>query len=125
MANIIYNLNYRSGLFNNHPELDLLHKYFDNKSIQVLISIGVTDFTEGVNKVFDLDKETNTDRIINLIKSSSSAPILFQNMKMDNHTYVDGGVLQNLDVGSVVRRCQELGYQQKDIVLDIVLSSRT
>ncbi len=46
-------------------------------------------------------------------------------MHMDDKIYVDGGVMQNVDIGSIVRRCSELGYSEKDIVLDIVLSSRT
>jgi len=49
----------------------------NGKSIQVLTSIGVTDFTEGTNKVFDLDKESDKNRIIRLVKSSTSIPVIF------------------------------------------------
>lgn len=104
-------MNFKSGLLDNSRELKLIHDYFDNRTIQVMVSIGVTDFTEGTNKVFDLDKETDYDRIVKLVKSSTSIPVVFQTMQMDNHTYVDGGVMQNVDIGSVVRRCEELGYQ--------------
>ena len=44
-------------------------------------------------------------------------------MKIDGHVYVDGGVMQGVDVGSIIRRCNELGYKNSDIVVDIVLTS--
>lgn len=47
-------------------------------------------------------------------------------MQIDgNRVYVDGGVMQNVDIGSVVRRCKELGYQENQIVVDVVLCEGT
>jgi predicted acylesterase/phospholipase RssA len=50
-------------------------------------------------------------------------PAIFQLMDINNTLYMDGGVMQNLDVGSVVRRCKEQGYSEDQIVLDILLTS--
>jgi len=40
---------------------------------------------------------------------------------MGTRTLVDGGVLSNLDLSEAVTKCNELGYKDEDIVVDMLL----
>lgn len=84
------------------------------------VTVGVTDATYGRKEVIDLDKLDNIDDVLMWTKASTSIPALFQSMKIDGKIYIDGGVVQNLDVGAAVRRCNELGFSDENIVIDVV-----
>lgn len=72
--------------------------------------MGVTDATDGKKITVDLDKLEKIEDVLRWTKASTSIPAIFKAMDVDNKIYIDGGVIENLDVGSAVRRCHELGY---------------
>jgi len=40
---------------------------------------------------------------------------------MGTRTLVDGGVLSNLDLSEAVTKCNELGFKDEDIIVDMLL----
>ena len=68
---------FRSGVLDNSPEHDLLTEIVGNKQILRPISIGISDFTNGSYVRVDLDRIRNNKNIVDLVKASTSIPILF------------------------------------------------
>lgn len=58
--------------------------------------------------------------LTDLIKGSTSVPMFFKPMVINGTMYVDGGVMENIDVESIITRCSEMGYSRKQVVIDIV-----
>lgn len=49
-------------------------------------------------------------------------PFLFPYTTKDGLILIDGGVLQNLDIESAVKRCHEIVDKDEDIILDVVIN---
>ncbi len=79
--------------------------------------------TNGKLVRFDLDK--NNDKMVDYIVAGSSYPGIFQARDINGIIYSDGNVMLGLDIGSVVRRCRELGYLDDDILIDVILTYET
>ena len=48
---------------------------------------------------------------------------VFPPVEFNNTDYFDGSTIWDLDIFSVVNKCQALGYADADIVVDVVLTS--
>ena len=85
--------------------------------------LGITDANTGDYVVVD---ETNTlDKMAEYVMASCSIPALFEDRKMDDTVYIDGGVLINLNAASAIQKCKEKGYEEKDIVMDLIFASES
>lgn len=56
-----------------------------------------------------------------MILASSSIPVVFPYMTLDQNIIVDGGVTMNIDIPAAISRCHELGYADTEIVVDVLL----
>lgn len=55
------------------------------------------------------------------IAASASIPALFMPTYFDEKTMVDGLVLSNLDLSEAITKCQDQGYADEDIIVDVIL----
>lgn len=108
------------SLFDNSPLKQSLDEYAKGKSIKRKFSIGVTDATNADVLIFDLD-QLPIENATQLILDSTSMPAVFPYQTSNDLILMDGGVMLNLDVQSAVRRCKEMGFEEKDIVIDAIL----
>lgn len=102
-----------------------LNNYLTIKNIEDLkykLTITATDLTNGKYCEF------NNGNILKCLQASSSIPILFQPTIIDGITYVDGGVLNNLPIEPLHRKCEKiiavnvnpLGvYKDKNTILSV------
>ena len=93
------------------------------KELKRAAVFGITDADTGEYKV--VDNKHPMEEMAKYVVASLSIPVLFKDMKMDNTTYIDGGVLVNLNSASAVLKCRQMGYADKDIVVDIVLTKQS
>jgi predicted patatin/cPLA2 family phospholipase len=108
------------SLFDNSPLKETLDGFMKGKSIHRKLSIGVTDATNADVLIFDLD-QLPIENATQLILDSTSMPAVFPYQTSNELILMDGGVMVNIDVHSAVRRCQELGFAEKDIIVDAIL----
>jgi len=54
------------------------------------------------------------------VTSSASIPFIFPNRQLHGMTLMDGGTIWNNDPHMAVKRCRDMGYADKDIVLDMI-----
>lgn len=108
------------SLFDNSPLKESLDEYIKGKEIKRKLSIGVTDATNADVLTFDLD-QIAIENATQLILDSTSMPAVFPYQTSNELILMDGGVMINIDVHSAVRRCKEMGFEDKDIIVDAIL----
>lgn len=58
--------------------------------------------------------------MLDALISSASIPWIFPPTKMDNEVLVDGGVYTNIDLSDAIVKCKDMGYEEKDIIIDAI-----
>ena len=84
------------------------------------ILLGITDANTGDYVV--VDEHNTPDKMAEYVAASCSIPALFEDIKMDDTVYIDGGVLINLNAASAIQKCKDMGYEEKDIVMDLIFA---
>lgn len=72
------------------------------EDLKIPLYICATDFNRGKPVYF------NSGTLIDKITASASIPILFRPVIMDNTTYVDGGLIDNLPISPLRNKCKML-----------------
>lgn len=69
------------------------------EDLKIPLVVNATDLNEGVTVYF------SSGKLIRILIASSSVPILYRPVKVDNKLLVDGGVLNNLPVEGLLGNC--------------------
>lgn len=40
---------------------------------------------------------------------------------MDTYNFIDGGAFTNLNMGEAIIKCNEMGFKDEDIIVDVIL----
>ena len=113
---------WRSGLYNNTRFVDFLIENVPMRNIYRKVSVGATNARTGAFVRFNETIPTE-DLMFKAVAASSAFPGFFQSVKFQNNTFIDGGVLLNLDIAGAIERCKEKVYRETDIIIDIVMCS--
>ncbi|MET3113405.1 NTE family protein [Pedobacter sp. CG_S7] len=90
------------GLINLEYTTHLLKEYFPEDKIEKLkipLTIAATNFTNGKLVYF------NKGPLIKALQASSCIPGIFKPIMIDEHLYVDGGVLNNFPIEPLLTNC--------------------
>ena len=68
-----------------------------------------------------LDETMQNDERIEMIMASASIPFAFQPREVEDMFLIDGGAFSNVAIGDPIERCREEGYDDEDIIVDILL----
>lgn len=121
---VIEGIFFREGLWTNQPELEYLSARFDDfedHKIYRRVNINTCDFDTG--EVFKYNETTPLDKIAAAVVASTSMPFAFPHAKLDNHTFVDGGSVWNIDLSGAIDRCKEVVDDEANIIIDTILLS--
>ena len=67
------------------------------------------------------DETMETDFLPVAIAASAAVPGAFSPQYVEEKTMVDGLVLSNLDLSEAITKCQDMGYKDEDIIVDVIL----
>lgn len=71
---------------------------------------------------YDRFNETlSVQEIKEAARGSAAVPVVFPHVHVGDFDYIDGGIISTYDIGGVVERCRDDGFQDEDIVVDVVL----
>jgi len=113
---------FESSVFDESPVIPFLEKYI-TQAPQRTIRISATDANTGTYITFDETLSAEDLRIV--MRSSSAVPVLFPYVNYLNYTFMDGGVLNCLNVGSAVSKCREIADSDSEIYIDVLLDDYT
>lgn len=100
---------FEEGLWDNSPQKDFLANTFAEftaKKLYRKININTVDFDTG--EVYKYNETMPFDKIPKAVVSSTSMPFAFPHTRLDNHTFVDGGTVWNIDLSGAIERCKEI-----------------
>jgi predicted acylesterase/phospholipase RssA len=117
---LIDGLLFQAGLLNNAPAIELSQTWISGPR-QRNITVGSTNLDLGLFQTFN---ESVGLGIIDAITASGSIPIFFPPHQFEGYSWVDGGVVCNLDVFSAVQRCLDV-TNEENITVDLFLDDYT
>ena len=95
----------KNGLLKATGLKKLLEKNLHAKTFNDLkkpLVIGVTNIRTGKAEYI------NEGNLVDTILASSSIPVLFESAKINNETYMDGGIVDNLPVEPIQDKCKKI-----------------
>jgi hypothetical protein len=110
-----------NGLYNNTRFVDFLMDFVKFDKMERKIVVGTTDAKNGSFVRFD-ENTPFEELLFKAVAASSAFPAFFQSVEYLNNTYIDGGVLINLDIAGAIEKCKEIGARESDITIDIVMT---
>ena len=121
---ILRGLLYESGIFNTEPGYNFVRNVLkDYSGLKRDTIIGVTNLRTGAYQTYSNKDLLTIDDLTNAGMCSSAVPLFFPYCNFKGETYIDGGVRYGTDIFSGVHRCEDKGFDHKDIILDVVLCS--
>ena len=113
----------KGGLWNDAPTLDFLKSELKDVSpTNRWIDIGLTDVLKGTYVDFE-EEDLSGDNLYNVLFAQFASAGIFPPVEYNNTDYFDGSTIWDLDIFSVVNKCQDLGYDDSNIVVDVIMTS--
>lgn len=118
---VVRGLLYEDALYDSSPFREYIKKDLQPPKRHFYVS--ATDAGTGAEMTWD--ETTDFQTLLKAIDASSSFPGFFSPVDDlgDGRTYYDGGVSFNVNIHSAVLKCRDLGFDDKDIVIDVLLCS--
>jgi len=113
---------FESSVFDESPVKPFLEKYI-TKPPQRPIRISATDANTGSYITFN--ESLSTEDLRTVMRSSSAVPVIFPYVNYLNYTFMDGGVINCLNLGAAINACREIADSDKEIYVDVVLDDYT
>jgi NTE family protein len=116
----------RAGLLDSTPMYKMLHGFVQGRKLERIIVMGTVDANTGNYVEFKYtDPETDPEEVVIHAFASSSIPILWPPVIDRDMVLIDGGSTWNTNLNGAVHACRELGYEDKDIIVDTILCGET
>jgi len=118
----IQGLFFETGLYDTAPLKSKLSSIIQNRELKRKFICGATNYFTGEFETFD-ETTLLKDELVDAVASSASYPVVFPLVNFRGNVYMDGGVRINIDISSGINKCLDMGYEDKAIVVDLVLLS--
>jgi len=120
---VIRGLFFETGLFDTTPMLETITNFLNSSGLKRTLVLGTVDAETGDYFVYDNKSLSDNEKVRDGVMSSGAYPVIFPFYKFNNMYNMDGGVKRGIDIGSAIHRCEDRGFHEKDIVIDVVLCS--
>mmetsp|Transcript_345 Transcript_345/g.403 ORF Transcript_345/g.403 Transcript_345/m.403 type:complete len:316 (-) Transcript_345:324-1271(-) len=111
-----------SGLYNSKPMKETIDDLFKlGSSFGRELIVSTTDLISGNYTIFD--SSLGDSAIKTAVLAGSALPGLLPTVKYLGYELSDGTIKYPIDIISAVTQCEDLGFADSDIILDIVMSS--
>jgi predicted acylesterase/phospholipase RssA len=111
---------YKTGLYDTSPLKKKIEEIIRDREIKRKFVCGATNFLTGAYETFD-EIDLHKEEYVDAITSSAAYPVVFPLINFRGNIYMDGGVKINLDIASGINKCFDMGYNDQDIVVDVVM----
>lgn len=119
----LYGFFFEKGIYDLSPAAEYIYTrlgYLD--TVHTHLNIALTDILDGKFTIFD--ESWSTDDLRKILVASVSFSGVSPAVEWDGQYYFSGDSVYENDVLSVINHCESLGYEEKDIVIDTVLSGQ-
>lgn len=92
---------------------------FQDRTIKRKLALQTVDINTGEVIVYDETLPKND--VHKIVQASGAIPVIFAGVPYEGRLLVDGGTFSNLNLQEVVTKCKDEGYEEKDIIVDLIL----
>ena len=117
---MIYGFFYENSIWDATGLYDFIAEYFKDSKMKRHVNIGLANVLTGQYKSFK--EHHSSEDMVKVLQASVSFPGVFKTVEAFDSVWFAGSSIYETDVIAPINHCRELGYQDKDIVLDVVLS---
>jgi len=110
---------WKPSLFDNSAMKHFVASTLNPRAIKRALVVKAVDLMTGDITVFD--ETIPQEEFGAAVTASASVPVFFSPTKVGNDLYIDGGAFSNLEIEEGIHKCREQGFEDKDIVVDIIL----
>lgn len=117
---MIYGFFYEHSLYDASDLYQFIADYFHGDTVERHLNLGIANVLTGQFKSF---KEHHpNDELIKVLQASLSYPGVYTAIEAFDSLWFTGSTIYEIDVLAPIIHCLELGYEESDIVVDVVLS---
>jgi predicted acylesterase/phospholipase RssA len=116
-----FSLFFRPSIYDNTNERDVIA---GSTGTQVMRNISVAATNVNTGEYKDFSEDIGAPAMARACLASGSAPFIFPSIQIGDQWYMDGGVTSNIDVYRAIERCRGWGFDDEDIVMDVVLCTK-
>ena len=111
---------FESSLYDSTPFRSFISK--NVKAPVRYLQVSATDASTGSIQVWN--ETTDLDTLHLAIDASAAYPGFFQPVEdLNGKTYYDGGTSMSVNIAGAINQCKDLGFDESDIVIDVLLNS--
>lgn len=114
---------FEGGLYNSAPLETYLKNEFKGAQMQRKVDIGIVDVIDGTYKGFSDRNITSGANLVDALYASMSFAGFFPPADVLGSSFFDGSAVWDIDIFSAINRCTDLGFQNEDIVVDVIMTS--
>lgn len=113
---------FEGGIYNSAPLEDFLKKEFSDVTLKRAVDVGITKVEDGKYNDYS-DENLNNQNIYEVLFASMSTAGFFPPADVLGGHFFDGSAVYDLDIFKAINRCKDKGFQESDIVVDVILTS--
>lgn len=113
----------KGGLYNPQPLKDFLKSNFKGIKLLRHLNFGLTNLLSGDFKDFNEKSLTSSGMIIDALFASMATPGYLPPADVMSSSWYEGDAIYDIDVFSIINYCKAQGYDDQDIVIDVLMSS--
>jgi predicted acylesterase/phospholipase RssA len=111
---------YKTGLYDTTPLRKKIESIVKGNDLKRKFVCGATNYQTGSFDTWD-EETLYREEYENAIVSSGAFPVIFPINQFRGKYYMDGGVKVSVDLASGINKCLDMGYEESNIVVDVVL----
>lgn len=113
-------LMYKGGLYDNTPWKAYLAKVLNGRDATRVMTLGAVNVQNGNYE--DLSSLITTEKLEEAIFAATAVNVFFPPVKAFNKYWFDGSGVWPIEVIGPIARCKEMGFQDKDIIVDVLMT---
>lgn len=119
---MIYGFFYEHSLYDAKNLFKFIESYFNYRTVQRHLNIGLANVLNGQYKSFeDFEKE---EKLVKVLQASMVYPGVFKSVEAFDQLWVTGAAIYEIDVMAPILHCRELGFNDTQINVDVILSGK-
>jgi predicted acylesterase/phospholipase RssA len=117
---LVYGFFYENSLYDASPLYDFFENYFRDSKFYRHMNIGIANVLDGRFKSFS--QKHGSDELVKVLQASVSFPGVFKAVEAFDSIWFSGSSMYEIDILTAIRHCTDMGYEEEDIIIDVILS---
>lgn len=112
---------YKGGLYDNTPWNEYLQKTLKGRGATKMITLGAVNVASG--EYVDLTDLMTTQKLEQAVFAATALNIFFPPVNEFGQDWFDGSGVWPLEVIGPITRCEQMGYKDSDIIVDVLMTN--